>query len=417
MNIAAPFIARPIATVLLAVALVLVGLLGYQKLPIAALPQVSFPTLQVVTQLPGASAETTASLITAPLERQFGLIAGMTSMLSTSSEGISTITLQFTLDKDIDVASQDVQAAINAANGVLPKNLPYPPSYSKVNPADAPILTLALTSDTLPMTEVNNLADTVLAQKLSQVSGVGRVLTEGGQRPAFRIQLDPARLSAYGMSLEDIRTTLGKANVNLPKGSFDGKLQSITLGINDQIEDAETYRKLIIGTHNGSVVRIRDVGAVVESVENVRVGGWVNGKPAVIVDVQRQPGANIVATVDAVKALLPQLTASIPAGIHVEILADRTQTIRASVNDVQFTMLLTIGLAAGSQLPRHEGKPYFSDPKVIWSALLWLVYLEALVAYKIFGRSSRRFATGVIIAFVLLLLTFGITNYYSGLHN
>ena len=342
MNVSAPFIARPIATVLLSIALVLLGLFGYQKLPISALPQVDFPTIQVVTKLPGSGAETTASLLTAPLERQFGLIAGLTSMLSTSSEGISVITLQFNLDKDIDIASQEVQSAINAANGVLPKNLPYPPSYSKVNPADPPIISLSLTSSTLPMTDVNNLADTILAQKLSQISGVGRVVSQGGQRPAFRIQIDPSRLASYGMSLEDVRNILGKANVNLPKGSFEGKLQSITLNVNDQIEDAETYRNIILSTNKGNVARLRDVGDVVESIENVKSGGWVNGKPAVIVDIQRQPGANIVATVDAVKALLPKLAASIPAGIQVEIFSDRTETIRASVRDVQFTMALTI---------------------------------------------------------------------------
>jgi len=344
MNVSAPFIARPVATWLLAFALLLGGFLGYRLLPVAALPQVDFPTIQVTTQLPGASAETMASLVTAPLERQFGLIAGLNSMLSTSSEGLSAITLQFDLSKNIDVGAEDVQAAINAAKGVLPANLPYPPSYSKVNPADPPILTLSLTSATLPMTDVNDIADTLLAQKLSQVSGVGRVLTEGGQRPAYRIQLDPARLSAYNISLEDVRSALGKANVNLPKGSFDGPLQALSIDVNDQIDSSDTYRSLIIAMHNGTAVRIRDVGDVVESVENVKVGGWVNGKPAVIVDIQRQPGANIVSTVDRVKAALPQLTSSIPAGIKVAILADRTETIRASVADVEFTLVLTIGL-------------------------------------------------------------------------
>ncbi len=347
MNVSAPFIARPVATWLLAFALLLVGGLGYRLLPVSALPQVDFPTIQVITQLPGASAETVTSLITTPLERQFGLIAGLSSMLSTSSEGPSAITLQFNLDKNIDVASEDVQAAINAAKGVLPANLPYPPTYSKVNPADPPIMTLALTSDTLPMTQVNDVADTLLAQKLSQVSGVGRVLTEGGQRPAYRIQLDPARLSAYGVSLEDVRTALSKANVNLPKGSFDGPQQALTLDVNDQIDNVDTYRAVIIAMHNGTAVRIRDVGDVVQSVENVKVGGWVGGKPAVIVDIQRQPGANIVATADRVKAALPQLTSSIPAGIKVALLADRTETIRASVSDVEFTLVLTIALVIG----------------------------------------------------------------------
>ena len=347
MNVSAPFIARPVATSLLAFALLLGGLMGYRMLPVAALPQVDFPTIQVTTMLPGASAETMESLITAPLERQFGLIAGMSSMLSTSSEGLSSITLQFGLDENIDVASEDVQAAINAAKGVLPATLPYPPAYSKVNPADPPIMTLALSSETLPLTAINDFADTVLAQKLSQVTGVGRVLAEGGQRPAFRIQLDPARLSGYGLTLEDARSALNKANVNLPKGSFDGAVQALSIDVNDQIEDIETYRALILATNNGTVVRVRDVGDVVQAVENSRVGGWVNGKPAVIVDIQRQPGANIVATVDLLKELLPKLQTSVPSGIKISILADRTETIRASVKDVQFTLVLTILLVIG----------------------------------------------------------------------
>jgi len=342
MNISAPFIARPIATWLLALAVLLGGAFGYHLLPVSALPQVDFPTIQVTTQLPGASSDTMASLVTAPLERQLGLIPGLTSMLSTSSEGLSAITLQFNLNENLDTAAEDVQAAIDAAHGVLPQGLPYPPTYSKVNPADPPILTLALTSDTLPMTQVNDVADTLLAQKLSQVTGVGRVVDEGGQRPALRIQLNPSRLSSYGLSLEDVRIAMGKANVNLPKGSFNGALQTLTLGVNDQIVDANTYATLIIGTHNGTAVRVHDVGQVVASVENVKVGGWVNGKPAVIIDVQRQPGANVVATADGVKAALPQLKTALPAGITLSILSDRTQTVRASVSDVQFTLMLTV---------------------------------------------------------------------------
>ena len=350
MNISALFIARPIAATLLSIALLLAGLLGYRMLPVSALPQVDFPTIQVTTQLPGASSETVASLLTAPLERQFGLIPGLTSMLSTSAEGTSAITLQFNLDKNIDVAAEDVQAAINAAKGVLPANLPYPPTYNKVNPADPPILTLALSSETLSMTQVNDTADTLLAQKLSQISGVGRVLVQGGQRPAWRIQIDPHRLASYGLSMEDVRTALTRANVNLPKGSFDGPTQSLSLMVNDQINDTQQYRDLIIATNKptttggDTVVRVRDVGDVVEGVENTRVAGWVNGKPAVIVDVQRQPGANIVATADLVKAGLPALKDSVPPGLDISILADRTETIRASVHDVQFTLILTIGL-------------------------------------------------------------------------
>ena len=344
MNISSLFISRPVGTTLLAIAVLLGGLLGYRMLPVAALPQVDFPTLQVTTKLPGASAETMASLVTAPLERQFGAIQGLSVMLSMSAEGLSAITLQFDLAEDIDIAAQDVQAAINAAGGVLPQGLPYPPSYSKVNPADPPIMTLALTSKTLPMTAVNDAADTILAQKLSQISGVGRVLNQGGQRPAFRLQIDPDRLASYGLGMEDVRTILGKANVNLPKGSFDGPLQATALDVNDQIEDLETYRKLILSTNNGAIIRLKDVGNVVEGVENARVGGWVNGQNAVIIDIQRQPGANIVDTVDRIQKLLPKLKSSIPAGLEVSVLSDRTQTIRASVHDVEFTLVLTIGL-------------------------------------------------------------------------
>ncbi|MEI7609017.1 MAG: multidrug efflux RND transporter permease subunit [Rhodospirillaceae bacterium] len=344
MSISAPFIARPVATWLLAFAVVLMGGLGYRMLPVSALPQVDFPTIQITTQLPGASADTIASLVTTPLERQFGLVPGLQAMTSTSSYGMSAITLQFDLGKSIDVAAEDVQAAIEAARGVLPQNLPNPPTYSKVNPADPPIMTLALTSDTLPITKVNDVADTLLAQKLSQIGGVGRVQIQGGQRPAFRIRIDPARLSGYGLSLEDVRTALSRANVDLPKGSFDGPQLSETISVNDQLGDPEQYRALILATRPGAVVRVRDVGEVVEGVENSRVAGWHNGHPAVIVDIQRQPGANIVATAERIKQALPQITQAVPAGVAVSILADRTVTIRASVADVQFTLVLTIVL-------------------------------------------------------------------------
>ena len=344
MSISAPFIARPVATWLLAFAVVLMGGLGYRMLPVSALPQVDFPTIQITTQLPGASADTIASLVTTPLERQFGLVPGLQAMTSTSSYGMSAITLQFDLGKSIDVAAEDVQAAVEAARGVLPQNLPNPPTYSKVNPADPPIMTLALTSDTLPITKVNDVADTLLAQKLSQIGGVGRVLIQGGQRPAFRIRIDPARLAGYGLSLEDVRTALSRANVDLPKGSFDGPQLSETISVNDQLGDPEQYRALILATRPGAVVRVRDVGEVVEGVENSRVAGWRDGHPAVIVDIQRQPGANIVATAERIKQALPQITQAVPAGVAVSILADRTVTIRASVADVQFTLVLTIVL-------------------------------------------------------------------------
>jgi len=342
MNVSAPFVERPVATWLLALGVVLTGLLGYRLLPVSALPQVEFPTIQVTTQLPGASADTIASLVTTPLERQFGLIPGLKVMTSTSSETISAITLQFDLDKSIDVAAEDVQAAIDAARGVLPVNLPYPPTYSKVNPADPPIMTLALASDSLAITAVNDVADTLLAQKLSQITGVGRVLVEGGQRPAWRIQVDPTRLAAYGLVLEDVRTALAKANVDLPKGNLDGPTQALTVGANDQIKNTEDFAALTIASHSAAPVRVKDIGTVTEGVENAKVAGWYGVKPAVIVDIQRQPGANIVATVDRIKAGLPDLSRAIPAGIDVTVLADRTETIRASVGDVQFTLALTV---------------------------------------------------------------------------
>jgi len=347
MNISEPFIRRPVASWLLAFAVVLGGLLGFRLLPVSALPQVDFPTIQVTTRLPGASADTVASLLTTPLERQFGLIPGLTMMTSTSSQGISAITLQFDLSKNIDVASQDVQAAINAADGVLPDKLPYPPAYAKVNPADPPILTLALGSETLPITAVNDVADTLLSQKLSQIGGVGRVVVEGGQRPAVRVRIDPARLSGYDLSLEEVRTALSKANVDLPKGSFDGISQALSLGANDQITTPAGYAAQVIAWRNGAPVRVRDVGEVIEGVENARVGGWHDGKPAVILNVQRQPGANIVETVDRLKAKLPELALSIPAGVTLTVLADRTETIRASVADVEFTLALTVLLVIG----------------------------------------------------------------------
>jgi multidrug efflux pump len=344
MNVSAPFIARPVATALLSIAVLLTGMLGYFSLPVSALPEVDFPTLRISTQLPGASPPTVASLITTPLEQQFGQISGLTSMTSTSSFGISQITLQFDLHRDIDAAAEDVQAAINAAGGVLPRDLPYPPTYAKVNPADQPILMLALTSDTLPITKVNDAADTILAQRLSEVLGVGLVTIEGGQKPAVRIQVDPKRLASYGMSLEDVRAALAKSNVNQPKGSFDGKAQSFSINANDQLLSADAYTSLVIAYRNGAPVRLSDVGVALSGVENTKTAAWYNGKPAVIVDIQRQPGANTIQTVNRINALLPNIRKSIPGGVTLSVLADRTETINASVSDVQFTLLLTIGL-------------------------------------------------------------------------
>jgi hydrophobe/amphiphile efflux-1 (HAE1) family protein len=326
------------------VGVVLMGMLGYYFLPISALPAVDFPTIVVNAQYPGASPEVMASSITTPLERQFGQISGLASMTSTSSFGTTAITLQFTLDRDIDSAAQDVQAAINASNGVLPRGVPSPPTFNKVNPADTPILTLVISSDSLPLEKVNDFADTVLAQKLSQVSGVGLVTIQGNQKPAVRVRVNPAALASLGLSMEDVRTALAAANVNAPKGSFDGARQSYAIGVNDQIFSANEYKPIIIAYKNGSPIRISDVGDVIDNVENIRLAGWAGDKPAVIVDVQRQPGANIIETADKVKALLPKLKSAIPPAIKVSILSDRTETIRASVKDVQFTMMLTIAL-------------------------------------------------------------------------
>ena len=323
---------------------ILMGILGYSLLPISALPPVDFPTLQVTAQYPGASPEVMVSSVTTPLERQFGQISGLSMMTSQSSFGNSSITLQFQLDRDIDAAAQDVQAAINAAGGVLPKFMPNPPTYSKVNPADTPILTLSVSSDTLPLEKVNDLADTVLAQKLSEVTGVGLVTIEGNQKPAVRVRIDPALLASQGLSMEDIRSALQQNNVNAPKGSFDGPRLAYTINANDQIYSAEEYNKVIVAYRNGSPVRLSAVGRVIDNIENVRLAGWVGGKPSVIVDIQRQPGANIIQTADRVKALLPRLSVSLPPSVKIKILTDRTETIRASVGDVQFTLLLTVAL-------------------------------------------------------------------------
>jgi len=322
---------------------ILMGWLGYSLLPVSSLPPVDFPTVQIVAQFPGASPDVMVSSVTTPLERQFGQISGLDSMTSVSSFGNAGVTLQFNLDRNIDAAAEDIQAAINAAGGVLP-TMPSPPTYSKVNPADTPILTLKISSDTLPLEKVNDIVDTVLAQKLSEVTGVGLVTIEGNQKPAVRVQVNPTALAAYGIGLEDVRTALAANNVNAPKGSFDGPRQSYSIGANDQLFSAADYAALIVAYTNGSPVRLSDIGQVVDNVENVRLGGWVDGKPSVILDIQRQPGANIIETASRVKALLPKLEASIPPTVKVGILADRTETIRASIADVQFTLVLAIGL-------------------------------------------------------------------------
>ncbi len=344
MGISTLFIRRPIATSLLMVALLLFGIFGYRMLPVAALPNIEAPSLQVTTQYPGASPSIMARLVTTPLERQFGQIAGLTMMSSNSSQGLSVITLQFEQNRSLPDAEQDVQAAINAARGTLPAALPYPPVYNAVNPADAPILTLALTSQTIPLREVTNYADSILAQKLSQIAGVGLVSVEGNIKPAVRIEVNPAALANLGLTLEDVRSAITQANVNAPKGNINGSAQSFTIGADDQLPDAAAYRNLIISYVNGAPVRLSDVASVANGVENDQVAAWANGRPAVLLDIRRQPSANIIQTVASIRAELPQLRAVLPAGVNLKVFSDRTITIRASVHDVEFTLLLAIVL-------------------------------------------------------------------------
>jgi len=338
------FILRPVATTLLMVGVLLVGWVAFMQLPVSALPEVDYPTIQVVTFYPGADPDVMASSVTSPLERQFGQVPGLTQMTSTSSFGSSIITLQFGLDQNIDVEEQQVQAAINSSGTYLPTDLPNPPIYNKVNPADAPILTMALTSDSLPLPKVEDLADTSLVQKISQLPGVGLVSISGGQKPAVRIQANPTALASYGLSLEDLRASLAQANVDQAKGVIDGARQSYTIGANDQLFSSDQYKPIVIAYRNGAPVRLSDVANVIDSTENNQLAAWMNLTPAVIVNIQRQPGANIISVVDRIKKLLPQLQASLPASVKVQILTDRTTTIRASVKDVEFELMLAIGL-------------------------------------------------------------------------
>jgi multidrug efflux pump len=344
MNPSRLFILRPVATSLLMLAILLAGSIAYRVLPLSALPEVDYPTIQVVTLYPGASADVMTSSVTAPLERQFGQMPGLNQMSSTSSGGASVITLQFSLDLGLDVAEQEVQAAINAGSNLLPADLPVPPIYNKVNPADTPILTLAVTSATMPLPKVQNLIDTRLAQKISQLPGVGLVSLSGGQRPAVRIRANPKALAAYGMSLDDVRVAIGNANTNQAKGSFDGPMRASTIDANDQLKSADEYRDLVIAYKNGRPLRLSDLADVVDDAENVRLGAWANETAAIIVNVQRQPGANVIEVVDRIKQLLPQLQAQLPGSVDVNVLTDRTVTIRASVRDVQIELLLAVAL-------------------------------------------------------------------------
>ncbi len=338
------FILRPVATTLLMFGVLLVGWVAFMQLPVSALPEVDYPTIQVVTFYPGADPEVMASSVTSPLERQFGQVPGLSQMTSTSSYGSSIITLQFGLDQNIDVEEQQVQASINSASTYLPQDLPNPPIYNKVNPADAPILTLALSSASLPLTKVEDIADTTLAQKIAQLPGVGLVSISGGQKPAVRIQANPTALASYGLSLEDLRAALAQANVDQAKGVIDGQRQSYTIGANDQLFSSEQYKPVVIAYRNGAPVRLSDVANVIDGTENNQLAAWMNLTPAVIMNIQRQPGANIISVVDRIKKLLPQLQASLPSAVKVQILTDRTTTIRASVKDVEFELMLSIAL-------------------------------------------------------------------------
>ena len=340
MNVSRLFILRPVATTLTMVAILLAGLIAYKLLPVAALPQVDYPTIRVMTLYPGASPEVMTSAVTAPLERQFGQMPGLTQLSSSSSGGASVITLRFSLDVELDVAEQEVQAAINAANNLLPNDLPAPPVYNKVNPADTPVITLAITSRTLPLPQLHDLVDTRMAQKLAQISGVGMVSIAGGQRPAVRIRTNPEALASYGLSLADVRQLINQANVNQPKGNFDGPTRVSMLDANDQLKSPEEYAELILTYQNGAALRLKDIASIVDGAENERLAAWANRNQAVLLNIQRQPGANVIEVVERIQALLPEVTASMPAGLDVTILTDRTQTIRAAVTDVQHELIL-----------------------------------------------------------------------------
>ncbi|MCH1995505.1 multidrug efflux RND transporter permease subunit [Achromobacter xylosoxidans] len=344
MSLSRPFILRPVATSFLMLALLLSGILAWRMLPVAALPQVDYPIIQVTTPYPGASPDVTARAVTAPLERRFGQIPGLKQMSSSSGSGISVITLQFSLDVSLGVAEQEVQAAISASGSLLPSDLPTPPVYRKVNPADVPILTLAVTSDSLPLPQVYDLVDTRMTQRLAQLSGVGMVSLAGGQRPAVRVQANPMALAARGLQLSDLQEAISKANSNQPKGSFDGPVRSVIMDANDQLQSAQEYRDLIVAWRNGAPVRLGEVATVEDGAEDRYLAAWVDRQPAVLVNIQRQPGANVIAVADQVKALLPQLTASLPAAVQVRVLTDRTESIRASVRGVQWELAFAVGL-------------------------------------------------------------------------
>ena len=344
MNPSQIFIERPVGTILLMIAILFAGALGFRYLPLSALPEVDYPTIEVSTFYPGASPDVMSTSVTAPLETQFGQMAGLNQMTSESSGGASIITLQFALSLDIDVAEQEVQAAINAGSNLLPSDLPAPPIYAKVNPADAPILTLALTSSSLPLTQVEDLAETRIAEKISQLNGVGLVSIGGGLRPSVRIQFKPQALAAYGLNIDDLRTTIGNNNEDGAKGSFDGPAQATSINANDQLTSADQYGDMVLSYVNGAPVRLKDVATIVSAPENSFIGAWANQTPAVILSIQRQPGANVISVVKEVQTLLPKIESSLPPSINIQVMSDRTNTIRASVADVEFELLLSIAL-------------------------------------------------------------------------
>ncbi len=344
MNPSRIFILRPVATSLLMIAILLAGVLALRQLPLSALPDVAYPTIQVQTFYPGASPDVITSAVTAPLEKQFGQMSGLDNMSSTSSAGASVITLRFSLSLPLDIAEQEVQAAISAAQTQIPQDLPAPPIYAKFNPADAPVLTLGITSNVLPLTEVEDLADIRLAQKISQLPGVGVVSISGGQRPAVRVRANPQALAAYGLNIDDLRTTINVANQNAPKGTFDGPTRAYTINANDQLKSAAEYRKIVVAYKNGAPVRLADVADLEDSAENTKLAAWMDRSPALLINVQRQPGANVIGVVDSIKDLLPSLRSALPAGVEVTLLTDRTTTIRASVTDVEFELALAVAL-------------------------------------------------------------------------
>ena len=344
MSPSRPFILRPVATSLLMAAILLAGIVAFTQLPVSALPQVDYPTIQVLTFFPGASPDVMATTVTAPLERQFGQMQGLSQMTSTSSGGSSIIVLQFSLTLGLDVAEEEVQSAINAGQSLMPANLPVPPVYNKTNPADAPVLTLAISSDSMPLSAVEDLVDTRLAPRLSQLNGVGLVSISGGQKPAVRIQVNPTQLSSYGLNLEDVRAALVSSSVNTAKGNFDGPRNDYQIDSNDQVTQPAEYENVVVSYTNGAPVFIKDVAKVINGVENTKQAAWMNETPAVILNIRRQPGANTITVVNAIRKVMPQLEANLPAGIHVTTMTDMTTSIQASVNDVEFELMLTIGL-------------------------------------------------------------------------